>query len=87
MKIDPKEVISGWKNFIIKSDIVEEEALRRAKICAECPLIEKKVMLSFIKETNDFKDIEGYRCSICKCPTSALIRSEGKRCSDNPPKW
>lgn len=86
MKIDVKNVITGWKNFIDKSELTESEALKKAKICADCPFIEKAFLLSFVKETADFKEIEGYRCGICKCPTSALIRSN-KACSDNPPKF
>lgn len=87
MDIKAKEVISGWKNFIIKSEVIESEALKKAEVCAKCPLIEKAWLLSFVKETNEFKDIEGYRCGICKCPTSALIRSKDKVCPHDPPKW
>lgn len=86
MEVEVKEIIRGWKNFVSKSELTESEALKKAKICAECPFIEKAFLLSYVKESEDFKQIEGFRCGLCKCPTSALIRSN-KACSDNPPRF
>jgi len=85
-KVNPLEVLEGWTNYLSKSEVSEKVALERAKVCAECPNLESKVMLKVFKDS-ELKEIEGTRCGICKCPTSALIRTLSKSCSDNPPRW
>jgi len=32
-----EEIVAGWKNVIFTDKAVEEMALKRATICAECP--------------------------------------------------
>jgi len=65
-----------------KSEVVESVAKKRAKICSGCEHIRHGKILAFIKD--DLKEIEGCYCNICKCPSSALLRST-KPCELN--KW
>lgn len=32
-----QEIYEGWKNVVFKDPVVEEEAKRRAQVCAICP--------------------------------------------------
>jgi hypothetical protein len=68
-----KEILSGWKNFIDKSDVVETVAKERAAICAACPHAKQGMLLAFIKDT--LKEVQGAYCDECGCPLSAKIRS------------
>ncbi|MCR5863066.1 hypothetical protein LRS05_13430 [Flavobacterium sp. J372] len=76
------QILNGWKNFLDKSEVVEEVAKSRAKICAACASAKQGRLLAFIKDS--LKEIEGAYCSICSCPLSAKIRSNDI-CPDN--KW
>lgn len=78
-------VLDGWENYLNKSEVTEELAKVRAQKCAVCPHLKHGVLTAFIKD--DIKEIQGCYCGICKCPTSAKLRSEKETCSDNPPKW
>ena len=77
-----KDILTGWKNYIDKSEVIESVAKERASICSTCPFAIKDKILTFVKD--DFKEVEGYVCGKCKCPLSAKIRSESK-CDLN--KW
>ena len=77
-----KDVLQGWKNYIDKSEVVEKVAEQRANICSVCPHAVKDKILIFVKD--DFKEVEGLVCDLCKCPLSAKIRSNSK-CDLN--KW
>ena len=76
------EIITGWENYIHKSEVVEEVAIERANICSACPHAKKGLLLTMIKD--ELKNVEGYYCDLCKCPLSAKIRSTGS-CEIN--KW
>lgn len=68
-----ENILSGWKNFIDKSEVIEEEATRRADICSACPHAKEGKLLAFIKDS--LQEIQGHYCSICNCPLSAKVRS------------
>ncbi len=72
-----REIIDGWKNYIVKNPLVEEEAKRRAKICADC------------KHSKDNFDIP--RCGICNCPLAMKTRSSKSECpnpkNEGGAKW
>lgn len=72
MMID--SILTGWKNFIDKSEVVEEIARERAAICAVCPYAKQGKLLTFVKDS--LKEIEGAYCDKCKCPLSAKVRSK-----------
>jgi hypothetical protein len=68
-----KNILSGWKNFLTKSDVSENLAKKRAKSCAACPQARQGMLLAFIKDR--LTEIEGAYCNICNCPLSAKVRS------------
>lgn len=69
-----KSIVTGWKNYIDKSEVVEETAQERAKICAACPHAKQGKLLTFVKDS--LKEVEGAYCDLCGCPLSAKIRSK-----------
>lgn len=80
---NPKEIYTGWKNYIERPEVEEEETIRRAEICSTCSFAKKGLILTFVKDS--LKNIEGRYCSSCEgCPLSAKIRSIGN-CPEN--KW
>ena len=74
-----KEIVNGWKNYLIDDPVVQKIAEERAKICVECPEARKGVFSAVLK---DYKlhAIEGLFCNECSCPLSAAVRSESKEC-------
>ncbi|RYD77135.1 MAG: hypothetical protein EOP55_09965 [Sphingobacteriales bacterium] len=66
-------ILSGWKNYLDNTEIVESVAVERAGICANCPHAKQGRMLAFIKDT--IKEIEGTYCNKCGCPLSPKVRS------------
>ena len=77
-----KNILSGWKNFIDKTEVTETVAKERAAYCAVCPHARHGKLLAFIKDS--LKEVEGSYCNLCKCPLSAKVRSTDI-CPDN--KW
>ncbi|MHA2088257.1 MAG: hypothetical protein ACW972_08265 [Promethearchaeota archaeon] len=76
------DIISGWSNFIDKSEVTEEIAKQRAEICSKCEHAKKSMLLGFVKD--ELKEVEGYYCSDCfGCPLSAKIRTKNDICE----KW
>lgn len=77
-----KDILSGWSNFISKSETTEEIAKQRAEVCSTCEYAKKGLLTTFIKD--ELKDIEGYYCSDCAgCPLSAKVRTKNDICK----KW
>jgi hypothetical protein len=77
-----KDILSGWTNFIDKSEVTEEIAKERAEICATCEHAKKGMLLTFIKDS--LKNIEGHYCNDCGgCPLSAKVRTKNDVCE----KW
>lgn len=76
------QILTGWKNFLDKTEVVEEVAQKRAAICAACPNAKQGKLLAFIKD--ELTEIQGAYCSLCSCPLSAKIRSNDI-CPEN--KW
>ncbi|KGO88091.1 hypothetical protein Q765_03285 [Flavobacterium rivuli WB 3.3-2 = DSM 21788] len=68
-----KAILTGWKNYISKSDVVESVAKERAAICAVCPHAKQGKIIAFIKDT--LQEVQGAYCDACGCPLSAKIRS------------
>lgn len=77
MKI--KDILSGWKNYLVSDPVVDEVAAARAKVCAVCPEAKEGVFTALLKDYK-LEDIEGKYCNKCKCPLSATVRSESKKC-------
>ena len=68
-----QHILSGWKNYLAKSEVTEKIAHCRATLCAACPHARQGKLLAFINDS--LKEIEGAYCNICKCPLSAKVRS------------
>lgn len=49
------------------------ESLRRAKICAECPLKEKRFYADFLNA--EIIEVQGYACTVCGCPIASVIHT------------
>jgi hypothetical protein len=71
-------ILSGWGNFIEKSEVTEAMAESRAAQCIKCNECKEGKLLALIKD--DLKEIEGHYCALCYCPISAKIRSELEFC-------
>lgn len=67
------KILSGWKNYLNKSEVTEAVAKERAALCASCPHARQGKLLTFVKD--NLKEVEGAYCSQCGCPLSAKIRS------------
>ena len=78
-----EDILNGWQNFMSKSEVTEEMAKKRAKICLGCDSNIKSKLLIFVKD--ELKEIEGNKCNECQCPLSAKIRSVNEKCELN--KW
>jgi hypothetical protein len=68
-----KEILSGWHNYLSKSEVSENLAQQRAAICAVCPHAKQGKLLAFVNDS--LKEIEGAYCAVCSCPLSAKVRS------------
>ncbi|AXG73944.1 hypothetical protein DVK85_06675 [Flavobacterium arcticum] len=68
-----KSILSGWKNYLAKSEVTEAVAKKRAALCAACPHAQQGKLLAFVKDT--LKEVEGAYCNQCGCPLSAKVRS------------
>lgn len=73
-----KQIIDGWKSYLIDDPIALEKAKQRAKVCAECDK-PKKMFIEIIKD-DDIQEIEGFKCSVCNCPLSTATRSKEYTC-------
>ena len=63
--------------------VLSEEAKRRADICADCPLKEKKLYARILNAT--MEEIDGYVCNECGCPIATKIFAKEKE--NICPKW
>lgn len=68
-----KNILSGWKNYLDKTDVTENVAKERATHCATCPHAKQGKLLAFVKD--HLTEVEGAYCNLCKCPLSAKVRS------------
>ena len=73
-----KDILNGWENYMLKSEVTEKLAKQRAEICNGCKFNKNSIFTVFIKD--DFKEIEGSYCGKCKCPLSMAVRSKNKKC-------
>ncbi|MES2484554.1 MAG: hypothetical protein V4581_01200 [Bacteroidota bacterium] len=71
MKIN--KILSGWKNYLEKSNVTEALATQRAALCAACSHAKQGKLLAFVKD--NLTEIRGAYCNLCKCPLSAKVRS------------
>lgn len=72
MKLSLLQISKGWKNYVTNEPIPKH----KIEACENCPNKKHGKLLMFIED--DFKEIEGFYCGICKCPLSGLLRSDEK---------
>ena len=77
-------IVSGFKNLAFPSKEVEEMAMKRAAICAQCPSAQKTGMYSVVVD-NRTTNIQGMKCADCGCNLSAKVRSLHDYCPQR--KW
>lgn len=63
-----EDIVSGWKNLIVKNSGTEEVAKERLKICLQC----KPHYKAAIKT-----------CNVCNCFIPAAVRAANKKCLIN----
>lgn len=73
-------ILNGWKNFIVKSEVTEKLAEQRAEFCVKCPFAVEKYLLTFIEDR--ITEVQGFECTRCGCPISAKIRSTNEKCPE-----
>ena len=80
-----ENIIDGWKNLILHDEVIEETAMKRAKICSTCPSAVFSNGVHTMIIDNQTKHIRGLTCSECNCPLSAKVRSRRDWCPAG--KW
>lgn len=82
-----EEIIEGWAAYfeLGKQSVGEEVLLRRVRECVGCKWIGKSAVLSWLLPDGELKQVQGYRCRVCRCPLSAKVRSEIAKCPHG--KW
>jgi len=75
-----ENIIAGWTNLAFSSPAVEKLAIKRAKICAECPSAVISGTYSIIAPDNKTKAIKGLKCNVCGCALSAKVRATDDTC-------
>lgn len=73
-------IIAGWANLAFSTPAVEQLAIKRAKICAECPSATVSGTYSIIAPDNKTKAIKGMKCGVCGCALSAKVRATNDSC-------
>lgn len=74
-------IIKGWYHYLTNDTEVEKVALKRAKICAECPNKKESKVFAWVKD--EIKEINGSICGECKCPIAMKVRSINEKCPIN----
>lgn len=74
-----KDIINGWKNYLVDDPVIDAIAKQRAKVCEVCPEAKKGKFTAVLKDYKQH-EIEGKYCGVCKCPLSAKVRSENEKC-------
>lgn len=73
-------IIEGWGNLMFSSPSVEKLALKRAKICADCPSAQFSGAYYITAPDNKTKQVRGLKCGECGCALSAKVRSVEDSC-------
>lgn len=77
-KID--NIINGWSNYLFDEVKANDDViLFRAKKCINCKHHTKGKFEAVLPDYA-IREIQGFYCGKCKCPTSTKIRSENENC-------
>lgn len=79
------EILDGWANYAhLSSEPIDEAvAKQRAETCSNCPFAVEGNLLKILLPDNEFKEIQGYKCSKCGCPLSSKVRSKLSQCPED----
>ena len=69
-------IFKAWENVVVENPVVEETAEKRAKVCSNCMHAKQSIIRIFVNEK--LTSVDGMKCSKCKCPLIAKIRSKDK---------
>lgn len=69
-----KDIIEGWSNLLIKKDTIENIAIPRLDICANCEFNKHKPNINILST-----------CGKCGCTLEAKTRCLNCKCPEN--KW
>ena len=78
-----KEIYDGWLYYMnIKSMTTVDEKIAedRAKICGSCPFAVESDLLKVTMPDGKIQEIQGRKCSKCRCPLSTKVRSITSQC-------
>jgi len=76
-----ENIVAGWSNLIFGDPAVEQLAIKRAKICAECPSAQFSGGIYYLTTMDQkTKQVRGLRCGECGCALSAKVRAVDDRC-------
>jgi len=78
-----KPVLEGLKNKIAPNAETEKEAKRRAKICADCNLMELEPVPSLRIKDSKIPEVSKMMCGDCWCSIPLKIRQNISLCE----KW
>ena len=82
MKLNFKEIVEGWRNYLIPpkemKEHIEQVAQERMEICKACPF-----MSTNAKETGYTTFRTDEHCTKCGCPLAAKTRSFSSACPMN----
>jgi len=77
---------SGWIKWLINNPEAGRVALIRAEHCKDCNYSVKRKYLDWVGD--EIKEIEGFKCDVCDCPLSALLRATDSECEHpDGSKW
>jgi len=77
--INLKAILKGWENYIFTNPEMEAKARERARVCSTCPHAKVGTYQKFMPDYT-LKDIKGFKCDVCGCPLSTLLRQDEKGC-------
>lgn len=74
-KVKYSTIVNGFANYVFPNERMEQVAIKRASICAQCPFAkENKIAKKMVKDSR-LKHISGLYCEICGCNLSAKVRA------------
>lgn len=81
-----RNFFQGWDNWLTDNPEAAKMAQARAEHCQDCVFSVKGMVSEWFGDK--LKEIEGYKCDICNCPLSGLLRAPGSSCEHpDGAKW
>ena len=74
-----KDILNGWKNYLVDDPVSDAIAKPRAEECGQCPEAKHGKITAILKDYK-MKEIQGKYCNQCGCPLSPKVRSKNEKC-------